>query len=268
MILTSADGTSIDCVTTGSGPGVLVIPGALTVAEDFEELAAAMSSYLTVHIMERRGRGASGPQDDGYSMATEVEDVGAVLNASEASYVFGHSYGGLIALEAARKSPTIKKVAVYEPGVSINGSIRTAWMTKYKGRLAAGDRLGAFVSFVKGAGPEMAAKNSDWSMRLIMGLVLRGAERNKVFELLPSNLIEHEQVAALDGTFENYREIEAQALLMFGGKSLKSAAPTAEQLVGVLPNASLHRFPKLDHFGPEKKWSADVAERLVAFFKS
>ena len=59
-----------------------------------------LTSQLTVCAMDRRGRGASGDSPE-YSLQKEAEDVAAVVNSrSGSSFVFGHSYGGVAALEA------------------------------------------------------------------------------------------------------------------------------------------------------------------------
>ena len=64
----------------------------------------------------------SGPQGKGYSIENECQDVKAVQEATGAAVLFEHSYGGLVALETARRSTAFEKIAVYEPGVSIHGS--------------------------------------------------------------------------------------------------------------------------------------------------
>ncbi|WP_157580951.1 hypothetical protein [Segetibacter koreensis] len=50
----------------------------------------------------------------------------AVQRDSCGNFLVGHNYGGLIALEAARNNNTFTKIAVYEPGVSIDGSMPIA----------------------------------------------------------------------------------------------------------------------------------------------
>src|SRR5258706_14192994 len=107
----------------GSGPWVLVIPGALSMAAGYAAFARALAEHFTVHTIERRGRGRSSPQGDDYSIAKEREDVLALQKETGASFLVGHSFGGLVALEVARNNPSLTKLAVYEPGVSIGGSI-------------------------------------------------------------------------------------------------------------------------------------------------
>ena len=60
----------------------------------------------------------------------------ALQHETGASFLVGHSFGGLVALEAARRNPALHKIAVYEPGVSINGSIPMSWIHGYKSKLS------------------------------------------------------------------------------------------------------------------------------------
>jgi pimeloyl-ACP methyl ester carboxylesterase len=153
-VVVSADGTTIAYRTAGKGPAVLVAPGALAVATDFDALARELAHHLTVHTIERRGRGESGPQGDDYSIERECEDLAALQAATGATFLFGHSFGGLIALEAARANKAFGKVAVYEPGVSVDGSINTSWAPACGAQLARGQQLDAFITFARGINPQ------------------------------------------------------------------------------------------------------------------
>jgi pimeloyl-ACP methyl ester carboxylesterase len=108
----SADGTAINYRTTGAGAGLIIVPGALSDATDYAELADALAADFTVHTIERRGRGGSGPQGPDYGIETECADLAAVRKATGSRYVFGHSFGGLVALEAARRDADIAKLAL------------------------------------------------------------------------------------------------------------------------------------------------------------
>jgi pimeloyl-ACP methyl ester carboxylesterase len=110
----SRDGTTISYRTVGHGPAVIV-PSAMSTAEDYAALADALGETFTVHTIERRGRGRSGPQGDHYGIGKECEDVAAPRHQTGARYPVGHSYGGLVALEAAHNNPALTKIAVYEP---------------------------------------------------------------------------------------------------------------------------------------------------------
>lgn len=263
----SLDGATISYLTVGSGPAALVIPGALSMAADCHRFASALAKHFTVHIIERRGRGLSSPQGDDYGMRKEVEDVAAIQRQTGAALLVGHSYGGLIALEAARALPAITRVAVYEPGVSIDGSIPMGWMPGYQRKLAEKRRLDAFIEFSLGIGPDRARNTPPWLMKLMLPFFINAHERHTMLGLLPQNLREHQEVARLDSSYQRYREINADVLLMYGGKSGARWVNLAmERLPGVLACSATQAFPKLNHFGIDKQDPAAVAETVSAFF--
>jgi pimeloyl-ACP methyl ester carboxylesterase len=72
---------------------------------------------------DRRGRGESGDTVP-YAVEREIEDLEAVIDAAGGSaYVFGHSSGAVLALDAARMLPTkITKLALYEPPLIIGAN--------------------------------------------------------------------------------------------------------------------------------------------------
>lgn len=263
----SRDGAKISYLSMGSGPSVLVIPGALSMAAGYAAFGSALAEHFTVHILERRGRGLSSPQGEDYSICKECEDVLALQQKTGASLLVGHSYGGLVALEVARNNPPFTRVAVYEPGVSIGGSIPMGWMPGYEKKLAKKKYLDAFVEFSLGVGPDRARNTPPWLMRLLLPLFLGSHERKLMFGLLSENLCEHQEVARLDSTYENYREIAAGVLLMYGGKSQSSWVDLSmERLATVLPRSETKEFPKLDHFGIDKKAPGEVAQAVSAYF--
>jgi pimeloyl-ACP methyl ester carboxylesterase len=124
---TSADGTTIAYETVGSGAGLIVVGGVLSTARDYIDLARELAGSFTVHLMERRGRGASGPQGPGYGVDEECKDLLAVQAQTGAQHLFGHSYGGLVALQTARRAAVFRRVAVYEPAVVLDGAPAPAW---------------------------------------------------------------------------------------------------------------------------------------------
>lgn len=262
----SLDGTKISYLTMGSGPSVIVIPGTLSMAADYAAFAHALAEHFTVHTIERRGRGESGPQGDDYSIVKECEDVLALQAATGTSFLVGHSFGGFVALQVARNNPSLTKLAVYEPGVSIDGSISMDWMPGYEKKLAEKKYLDAFVEFTS-VGPLRARKTPPWLMKLLIPFFISSQERKRRLGLLHECLREHQEEARLDGHVEDYREIAADVLLMYGGKSdLPWVDRAMEQLSAVLPRSETKAFPKLDHFGIDKKAPQEVARAVSDYF--
>jgi pimeloyl-ACP methyl ester carboxylesterase len=122
---TSADGTTIAYQACGDGPPVVLIGGAFNDRSTVAGLAAALAPNFTAIAYDRRGRGDSDDQADAgdYAVERETEDLAAVIDSVGGSAgLFGHSSGGLLALEAVLHGLPIDKVAVYEPSYVPDGS--------------------------------------------------------------------------------------------------------------------------------------------------
>lgn len=263
-IVRSKDGTAIGYESLGAGEGLLVVGGAWRSSRDYLPFARALAESFTVHVIDRRGRGRSGPQAADYSIEQEIEDLFAVQAQTDARVVFGHSYGGLIALEAARRSSVFSDVVVYEPGVSVAGSIPLGWIARYRALLAAGDRRGAFAAMVREAGgaPPALERMPLWYVKLMLRLFM--PRWQQVEPLLETGLSEHEQVAALDdNTVRRYQAISARVVLLGGRKSRSNFTTTLfEQLAATIPNSTTELLLGLDHTAPDETAPDRVAERV------
>jgi pimeloyl-ACP methyl ester carboxylesterase len=113
--VTSADGTAIAYERSGSGPALVVATGAFCDRASSVPLAERLGDRYTVYRFDRRGRGDSGDTPP-WAVRREVEDLAAVVSATgETPYVYGHSSGAALALEAAAAGVPMRKLAVYEP---------------------------------------------------------------------------------------------------------------------------------------------------------
>lgn len=264
----SKDGTKITYYSVGEGPAVIVLPGVLSMASDYVIFACALALRFTTHIMERRGRGKSGPQGDDYSIIKECEDVLAVQQKTGARLVVGHSYGGLVALEVARHNTIFSKIAIYEPGVSIDGSMPVLWMAGYEKKLADKRNLDALVEFTLADAPTRLAKLPPWLMKLILRIsFIRFPESRQMLNLLQENLREWQEIARLDNSYENYQQIAGCVLLMYGGNSDSPAVDlVVKRLPSVIPCVETKEFPRLDHFGIERTAPNEVAKVIGDYF--
>jgi pimeloyl-ACP methyl ester carboxylesterase len=263
----SADGTCIGFTSMGSGSGIIIVGGSLADSKAYEPLAKRLATAFTVHVMDRRGRGASGPLGASYSMDCEVADLLAVQAATGATAVFGHSFGGLVCLEAAIGSQVFDRITVYEPGVSIAGSIPTGWMPRYRALLAAGDRRAAFACMVRRAGfaPAILRFLPLWYSRLILRVVVRGRQWQAIELLLTANLAEHELVASLPNAPDRYAEIEASVIVLVGGKSPSFAGQNLlDALTATIPGSTGCVLAGLGHLAPTADAPDQLARELIA----
>jgi pimeloyl-ACP methyl ester carboxylesterase len=268
----SCDGTTIDYRQLGTGPGVILVHGGMKVSHSFRKLAAALSSSFTVYLPDRRGRGLSGPHGDRFGVMREVEDMQAIVAKTEASSIFGLSSGALVALRATLTTPAIKKAALYEPPLSINGSVPTNWVPRYERELAEGRLASAVITAMKGVGTEPVLSKIPRTVLLpFMALVLRFEPANgddvPLRALIPTQRFDMQVVKEMSDTLQEYSSLQTPVLLLGGTKGPAYLQTALTSLSGVLPHARRVTLPGLAHDGPEDDGRPDiVATELRHFF--
>jgi len=252
--------SSVDFLTVGRGPGLVVIPGTTRRAHHYGALAAALSDAYTVHVIERRGRGASPPQGPGYGLEQEVSDAIEVLDETGSAQLFGHSFGGLVALHVGLRHELDRLIA-YEPGVSISGSFPIGWLDDFEQLLGRGRTATAAVKFLGGLGflprgPHMVAL--FW---LSGHLTADGKDLRAV---LPTVAPETHASLAADSDGTRYAAITAPTLLLGGGRSPGFLQEVLPALAETIPQAKLVMTPEMDHNAPDLGAPATVAELIRA----
>src|SRR5271156_4676609 len=213
---TSSDGTVLSYRTVGVGPDLIVLPGALGCATDYDKFARLLSKSFTLHIVNRRGRGQSGPQPSNYSIEIEVADLLAVQSATKGQFVFGHSYGGFIVLETQLRHPNLfQKFIVYEPGISIDGSTKADWIPSCKAELEQGKQVSAFVTFVRGLNVQFNAV-PRWILWTVFWVFNWLGPLQAKIKMLPTALPEVSEVVRFDNRYTRYKDVKGPGLLMTG----------------------------------------------------
>ena len=114
-------GAQLSYEVTGSGPLLILIPGAAGVGEVFRPLAHALISQYQVVTYDRRGFSRShldGPQDYEHRISTDADDVRRLIEhlTDQPATVFGNSSGALVALEVISHFPErVQMVVAHEP---------------------------------------------------------------------------------------------------------------------------------------------------------
>ncbi|GIF54177.1 alpha/beta fold hydrolase [Asanoa iriomotensis] len=280
----SRDGTRIGYRKAGNGPAVVLVHGSMQSGRSNSLLAARLADRFTVYLPDRRGRGLSGPHKPDHGIATEVDDLAAVVAAAGAERVYGISAGGLVVLEAARRLPDLRKVAVFEPALLTDGTRHTAWLSRFDAELARGDVAGALVTSMYGL--ELApAFLKVMPRRLVAALtdkMMRSEDRkaapdaSTMRRLAPTVHYEGVILAECADSADLFGDVRAEVLLMGGGKGLPFLAPARDALEARLPHCRRVEFPGLEHdapsdpVGPSPRGKADMVDRVAgeirAFF--
>lgn len=260
---TSQDGTPIGYRTTGSGPGLVVIHGAMETSSGYQEFAEALADEFTVHVIDRRGRGLSGPHGVEHSLKTEVEDVKAVVEATEAQRLFGVSSGALIALESALKLDGITHVAAYEPPITAPDR-KSHVFERFENEVANGKNPKALVTILTGleVGP--------WWLRLLprpilaaLLLKLAADDGEDIAGLLPTVRYDFRIVEEGSANVERFKALKTTTALLGGSRSPRYLKDALEILKSLLPHAVKTELRGADHNS-----STERPERVVPALKS
>jgi pimeloyl-ACP methyl ester carboxylesterase len=109
------DGVRLHADVTGGGSPLVLVHGTTGTRESWDAVVPLLAERHTVWAYDRRGRGRSTDRAE-HSLAAEADDLLAVLQAAgPGAHLLGHSYGGAVALEAARRGPDLASLVLYEP---------------------------------------------------------------------------------------------------------------------------------------------------------
>jgi pimeloyl-ACP methyl ester carboxylesterase len=157
--VTARDGTPIACWRSGEGSPLVLVHGTAADHNRWAPVLPAFEGRFSVCAVDRRGRGGSGDAVD-YAIDREFEDVAAVVDSlGEPAVLLGHSYGALVALEAALLTRNVGKLVLYDPGIEVAGEeiYPPEVIERLEALLEAGDRDGVVATTMRevaGLSPE------------------------------------------------------------------------------------------------------------------
>jgi pimeloyl-ACP methyl ester carboxylesterase len=233
MHVLSADGTAIACHARGSGPDILLVHGSGADGAFWRPVLPALESRFTVHVMDRRGHGASG-DPPAYAMDREHEDVAACATAcpTRAIAVVAHSFGALCALGACRIGARIGRLVLYEPPVPACDApyYRPEIIPGMRAALEAGNATAALSMFLAGV---VGMKPED------IARLRRLASWRGQLAAAPRLLRELEAVHGFRFAPADYADRAVPTLLLLGGDSPPQYRATAALLHAGLPGSRI-----------------------------
>lgn len=236
-MVASLDGTQIAVWSSGSGPPLVLVHGAMADHTRWTNVLGAFEEHFTVFAIDRRGRGESTDGSGPYAIEREYEDVVAVLEFVGApSAVLGHSYGATCALGAALLTDQIARLVLYEPGILEGRSgyytteAVTAVLSQIEALLAADEREAAletvFREIIQMPEQEIGMVKSEpaWPGRVAAAhTVLRELRTEGAWVFNPGN----------------YAELTVPTLLLTGSESVQITKDGTAALHEALPNSRI-----------------------------
>ena len=227
----SRDGIPIGYWRSGHGPALVMVHGTTADASRWAPVLPLLEPHVTVHAMDRRGRGASGDGSGAYALADEAADVAAVVDAAVAATggpvdVFGHSYGGHCALEATLLTSGIRRLVIYEAPVTVGNP--PGMTDRLAGLLDGGRReevVATMLRDVAGLTAEelrLAKAAPSWAGRVAAAhTVVRECRAEDDYRLDPAR----------------FAELDVPTLLLAGSDSAPDLAASTAALAAALPDA-------------------------------
>jgi pimeloyl-ACP methyl ester carboxylesterase len=243
--VTSRDGTPIAYERSGKGPPLVLVHGTTSDHSTWELVLPELQNHFTVYAMDRRNRGKSRDGGGGsYAIEREFEDLIALVDAiGEPANMLGHSYGAICALEAALRSPQVRRLILYEgtfPVPEGTDLYPSGALDSVRSRLEAGDREGALTTFyhdiamISSEEIEMLRSLPVWPARVALAPTIPLEMR--AFESYVSNF----DPAWLGN-------LRTPTLLLLGGDSPALERAAAEALDAALPDSRISVMPDQAH---------------------
>jgi pimeloyl-ACP methyl ester carboxylesterase len=239
-----------------------------------------------VYLPDRRGRGMSGGFGPAYGIQREDEDLAVMVEETGADCVFGPANGGLFALHGAIGLVKVRRVAAYEPlllrGGPDDAAIRRTFTTMQ--HMIRNERMGEGIMFSIRESVDREIRRghmSSWVGAAVRGfpsgvgaglidLVLRHQRPrsgNVAWRELVASLPEElDPVLGTEGTLEQYRQLDAHVLLMYGSESDPMFADCAEALHAVIPHSTVLRLPGLNHDSAQNYGKPETIAAVLRLF--
>jgi len=237
----SPSGFSLGVEIGGEGTPVLLVHGTSSGRLRWLPVLDKLPGGRAYWMMDRRGRGSSGDQP-GYALSDEVADIVATAKAAQAEEIIAHSFGAILALEAALELPHLQRIVLYEPPVPVPpytpDSVDEANIAAIGAEVEAGrldEAVTIFMRDVLRMPPASIAAvrgGADWQARVDLAATLpRELAAVRAYRFQP----------------ETFRDCRFAALLLLGGDSPKRYVEATELLAAGLPDARIERLPGQRH---------------------
>jgi len=254
----SKDGTTLAYDVYGSGPALIYITGA-SCHRSFKPIvrdAKIFATEFTVYNYDRRGRGDSGNTLP-YTIEREIEDIEAMIDtAGGKAYLYGHSSGAVIALEAAlRLGNKVQKVTMYDAPYVRDEKEKAEYnqlSQKIHKLLDNEKNAEAMITFLKGIGMP--------KVFVLMLPLFPGWRTTK--DLAPTLAYDITLTQDLPPVKRATR-ISIPTQIIVGEKSPASIYDVGRRLTKAIPNARFVQLAKQDHMVNGKK----LLPILSSFFK-
>lgn len=235
----------------GEGPLVVVAHCSSASHKEWLALIDLLKPHFRILAPDLAGYGKSGRWREGQSFDPMI-DVDMLMALCEMqsgpAHIVGHSYGGVIALEAARLlKRRVRSLTMIEPpsfhllregGFDEESKSISALVGRVRQAMAKGDRRAAASAYM-----------SFWIGRLRWWLMPK-KHKAAVMDTMGKTAQEFELIDALALRLEDYRMVSAPSQLILGAKTTAPAKAVTRLLAAAIPEAQVRVIKGAGHMSP------------------
>ncbi|MDP3276461.1 MAG: alpha/beta hydrolase [Deltaproteobacteria bacterium] len=234
---------------SGNGPPLLAVHASGMSSRQWVRLARDAHAQFTVHAVDLLGVGKTPLSDpSAYSLDLEVSALVSTLATLPAPAVLvGHSYGAMVALEAALRSPRlVRAMVLYEPVI--------VHLARETGSAQARSEIAAIHTLMQ---VPITESYEPWLQGFIDWWNGPGAYASLPAptraQYLSTAHEAHRQAGAVSQctvTLERLRTLEIPTLFLTGNLSPACARESAQKASDAMPDAQLLALEGMGHMGP------------------
>jgi pimeloyl-ACP methyl ester carboxylesterase len=244
----------------GRGDPLVLVHGSFSTGEaTWSTQMRTLAAYHRLVVVDRRGHGASPREPRPYTIGSDAQDILSVADRAGANafHLAGHSYGGLVAIELARRAPErVRSLHLIEPPylslLPDDPEVREL------------DRRGRLI-FAQ-AGRWEPERTADAFFEMLLGPAGFAALRAR--RAWPAIVAEAERAAYEEFAGEypagavTTLELTGPVQIYTGGRSHPGLRRLARRLAELIPGARLFEVSDADH--AVQRWSEPFDAALLA----
>lgn len=247
----------------GSGPSIITLHASGMSSRQWARFVRDASPRYRVFSADLLGVGRTALGDAPYSLAREADALLALIDRMDAPVsLFAHSFGGLVAMEAALRAPSkIRSMALFEPVIVVLA--REAGSPEARAQIAAintlmardvtdgyGHWLEGFIDWWNGPGFFQSLPSPARDQYLSTA-----HEAYRQAGVVPTSTL----------TVEALQSLQIPTLFLTGTTSPSAARESAQIAADAMPQARLERVEGAGHMAPLTHGSI-VNSAVLAFF--